>query len=347
MPPVPYINRIGTAVPPYDVHRKFIDYAPSLLGDERMRSLFKRAAERSGIGHRYSFFEPDGDSRHLDKGRVYRRGLFPKTQDRMQLYERFALPLACNAINALGNIEDVTHIIITSCTGFYAPGLDWQIIEHYGLNRSVERFIIGFMGCYAAVNGLKTAFHIVRSQPDAVVLLLNIELCTLHLQEMQNLEQLLSFLIFADGCAASLISAKATGIGMQRFYSTVLTDSASLITWHIGNSGFDMHLSGQVPGFIQRHLAEHAPSMLPPLEKTIHWAIHPGGRSILDAVQKSLHLQDSQMTPSRSVLHDYGNMSSPTIMFVLKALLDAKRPGPGCVLAFGPGLSVETMQFTV
>jgi alpha-pyrone synthase len=349
VPVIPYINHIATVVPPYDVHQKFIDYAPSMLSDNRQKALFQRAAERSGIAHRYSFLEPDPELPYLDTGKIFLTDLFPGTSKRMQLYKQFAFPLAQRAIDALGNLEAVSHIIITSCTGFYAPGLDWQIIEHYGLNRSIERTVIGFMGCYAAINGLKAASHIVRSQPDAVVLVVNIELCTLHLQQLQNLEQLLSFLIFADGCAASLVSAESRGMEIQGFHSTIIPDTEPLIIWDIGDAGFDMNLSGKVPSFIAQHLPALSLSMLNQTspETITHWAVHPGGKSILDAVQKALNLDDDQLHASRTILRDYGNMSSPTIMFVLKAMLDKNRPGDGCALAFGPGLSVETMRFAL
>ncbi len=178
----------------------------------------------------------------------------------------------------------ITHVIVTSCTGLYAPGLDFEVVSHLGLDPSVERTMIGFMGCYAAINALKSAHHIVRSEPDAMVLVLNLELCTLHFQEIHELEQVLSFLVFADGCAASLVSAKPQGLAIDSFLAVKIPDTSHLITWRIGELGFDMHLSGEVPGEIGRALKESGTEITrgQSPESIDLWAVHPGGRSILD-----------------------------------------------------------------
>lgn len=346
-----YLNQIATSVPDYDVHRKFVDCAPSLLSEERSRVLFRRMAEKAQIEHRYSFLQPHPDAMAIDTNDFYRRGAFPDTETRMLFYERHALSLARRALDQLdfaARKDSITHLIVTTCTGFYAPGIDLQVVEHYGLNPSVERTIIGFMGCYAGLNALKLARHIVRSEPSSNVAILNLELCTIHLQETDDLEEVLSFLIFADGCSASLVSAKPLGIELQSFTSTIMPDSADQITWHIGGLGFDMVLRGQVPSTITKGLPSNLSSILgghrP--EDIGHWAIHPGGRAILDAVQKSIGIADDRLQPSRDVLRRFGNMSSATVMFVLKEML---RPGPvarrGCAMAFGPGLTVESMVF--
>jgi predicted naringenin-chalcone synthase len=351
-----YVNRIATAVPGFDVHRKFVNYAPRLLGDGRTRRLFARMAERAEIEHRYSFFEPDPDPERLDAGGFFRRGAFPDTAARMRFFEAHAVDLAREAVDRLdplggdGGRRAVTHVIVTCCTGFAAPGLDLQIINHLGLDGSVERTMVGFMGCYAAMNGLKLARHIVRSEPAAArVLLLNVELCTLHLQEIDDLETVLSFLIFADGCAASLITAEPPGIALDGFASSVLADTAEQITWRIGQRGFDMHLSGQVPVTIGRELPRRIGAMLGG-GRTVSdidlWAVHPGGRTVLDAVERALDVEPHALRASRHVLRDYGNMSSATIMFVLQRMLDDPRAsGEGCAMAFGPGLTVEAMRF--
>jgi predicted naringenin-chalcone synthase len=239
-------------------------------------------------------------------------------------------------------------VIVTSCTGLYAPGLDFEIVNHLGLNPSVERTMIGFMGCYAAVNALKSAHHIVRSEHEASVLVLNLELCTLHFQETQDLEQVLSFLLFADGCAASLISAKPQGLAIDSFLALNIPQTSHLITWRIGDLGFDMHLSGQVPGEIGRALKELGQKVTrgkDPLSIDL-WAVHPGGRSILDAVEKSLGLSETALSCSRDVLLNYGNMSSATVIFVLQQVMSRAQPGQtGCAMSFGPGLTAETMLF--
>src|SRR5579871_1515002 len=218
-----YINRIATSVPPHDVHRPFIDFAEAMLPKGTMRSLFRRMVRMSAIDHRYSFLRPiaGDDGGWHDSEDLYATGVFPDTARRMQTYEKFAPQLAVCALNKLGlNAEErasITHVVVTSCTGLYAPGLDYEIVDHLGLNPSVERTMIGFMGCYAAINALKSAHHIVRSMPEARVLILNLELCSLHMQETKELEQLLSFLLFADGAAASLVSANPVGLRIDSF----------------------------------------------------------------------------------------------------------------------------------
>src|SRR6185437_377140 len=187
-----FMNRIGTAVPEHDIHAEFVDFARTALPDARSRALFERMTALSGIEHRYSFLEPGPKPRdvYLDKSRIYQRGAFPTTRSRMQLFEEFAIVLAARAVEQLGTVGDrasITHLVVASCTGFSAPGLDLQLAARLGLSASVERTIIGFMGCFAAVNALKLARHIVRSEPDARVLVVNIELSTLHLQEEWDL----------------------------------------------------------------------------------------------------------------------------------------------------------------
>ncbi len=350
LPSPAYINRIGTAVPENDVHQKFADYAPALLSAKRDRALFRRCALRSGIEHRYSIFAPSPDEDKVDTEGFYRSGHSPDTKARMLAYEAHALPLARKAIDRL-EMDDlparVTHLIITSCTGFYAPGLDIQIVQEYGLAPSTERTIVGFMGCYAAMNALKLARHIVRSDAQAGVLVVNLELCTLHLTGADDLETILSYLIFADGCAASFISAAPQGIELQSFHATLLSDSAEQIRWHIGNEGFEMFLSGRVPATIGAQLMAQIGHITGGRGHAgiTHWAVHPGGRSVLDAVQQTLALPDAAIADSRAVLRDYGNMSSATVMFVLQRMLESGARGQGCALAFGPGLTSESLLF--
>jgi predicted naringenin-chalcone synthase len=271
----------------------------------------------------------------------------------MRLYEAHALGLALETIASLdlgAEAARVTHLLVTSCTGFYAPGLDLQIIERLGLSPAVERTMIGFMGCQAAIPALKLAAHIVRAQPAARVLTVHLELCTIHLQETDTLESLLSFVLFADGCAASLVSAEPAGLEITGFRAAVLPASAEQITWRVGDQGFLMWLDGAVPGTIARGLPTHVAGLLggrAPRDLGL-WAVHPGGRSVLDAVEDSLGLPAEHLDASRGVLRDYGNMSSPTVMFVLGRLLGQGRRGEdGAALAFGPGLTAEAMTFRV
>jgi alpha-pyrone synthase len=349
-----HINRIATAVPDHDVHRPFIEFAAGMLEEGTFRNLFRRMARLSGIEHRYSFLEPSAteDGSWKDSEHLYVRGSFPATARRMQLFERFAPQLAQRALDSLSLTEEerraITHVIVTSCTGLYAPGLDFEVVSHLGLDTSVERTMIGFMGCYAAINALKSAHHIVRSEPDAKVLILNLELCTLHFQETQDLEQVLSFLLFADGSAATLVSAQPEGLAIDSFLALHVPQTSHLITWRIRELGFDMQLSGQVPGEIGRALKESGNRITrgkDPLSVDL-WAVHPGGRSILDAVEKSLGVPAEALAHSREILARYGNMSSATVMFVLQQVMRAAQRGQqGCAMSFGPGLTAETMLF--
>lgn len=342
-----YLNAIATAVPDHDVHGKFLEYCPTLLSDRKSRILFRRMAGRAQIDHRYSFLEPHRDPRRLDIDNFYDKDGFPGTQKRMAFYERHAFRLAQRALDDL-DLDGVTHLLVTSCTGFYAPGLDYQVIQHYGLSPNVERSVIGFMGCHAALNALKLARHIVRAESDARVVVLNLELCTLHLKRSGTLEEMLSFLIFSDGCAASLVSAREEGMQLQSFSSTVIPETEGQISWRIGDSGFDMILSGQVPASIAAGLPSRIDAVLNgyPRSDITHWAIHPGGRTVLDAVREGAQLEERQLRPSREVLRRFGNMSSASIMFVLKEILHgSESPGAGCAIAFGPGLTVESMRF--
>ncbi|RYG70259.1 type III polyketide synthase, partial [bacterium] len=244
--------------------------------------------------------------------------------------------------------EKITHLVVTSCTGMSAPGVDLQIAERCGLPAGIERTMVGFMGCYAAINAMKLARHIVRSEPEAKVLMLNLELCTLHLKESTDLEQILSFFLFADGCAASLITSDPVGVEMERFHAILAPGTADLITWNVGDSGFDMLLSGAVPGAIREALAPNIDGILDggKVEDIDLWAVHPGGRSVLDAVEASLALPKDALWASRDVLRRYGNMSSPSVVFVLKRLMEECEPDrKGCAMAFGPGLVAETMLF--
>jgi alpha-pyrone synthase len=351
-----YINRIASAVPDDDVHDAFVAFADQMLEDPRVQPVFRRMAARSGIKRRFSVLSPNAANTEftVNAHEFYTRGSFPDTAKRMEIFERFAPRLAQRTLDKLRLTETerkgITHILVTSCTGLYAPGLDFDILDHLGLDTSVERTMIGFMGCYAAINGLKQARHIVRSEPAAKVLLVNLELCTLHLQETQELEQVLSFLVFGDGCAASLISAEPVGFAMDSFRSVLIPETRGLITWRIRGVGFDMLLSGKVPGEIGKALAISGGDVLGKYkpEEIALWGVHPGGKSVLDAVERGLGLGEDALAASREVLHCFGNMSSATVMFVLEKLMQQAKSGEkGCAMSFGPGLTAETMLFHV
>lgn len=351
---VAHINRIATAVPPVDVHASFVGIGRRFLMDDRRLSLFERMAARSQIEHRWSFIDPVADCTDdaLDRDGFYRIGAFPSTARRMERFEATAPGLAVQAVEALGLgslTGTVTHLIVTSCTGLAAPGIDLLLVQRLGLNPSVERTVVGFMGCYAAVNALKLARHVVRSEPVAVVLVVSIELCTLHLQQSADLEQLLSFLVFGDGCAAAIVSSEAQGLALDSFKALLAPESADEITWTIRDQGFDMVLSGGVPKSVGAALRTGRGVMLgnAAVGDIDLWAVHPGGRSVLDAVESALGLDDAALATSRDVLRRNGNMSSATILFVMRDLMARAEPGMrGCGMAFGPGLTAETLLFS-
>lgn len=350
---VPYVNRIATATPPNDVHQAFITFARDTLQDPRARRVFDRMAERSGVAHRFSSLIPAAEhGPALDTTGFYARGAFPGTGARMRAYEAAATDLAVAAIKRL-DPGPITHLIVASCTGFTAPGLDQRVADRLMLGANLQRTLVGFMGCYAAVPALRLAHQAVRSDPAARVLVVALELCTLHLQETQDLETVLSFLIFGDGAAAALVTAEPHGLALHGFHAATIPDTQDLITWRIGDQGFDMHLSGKVPGAIAGALrqeasrndgegimAGHDPARI------THWAVHAGGRTVLDAVEQGLHLAPDALDHSRNVLNDVGNVSSATLGFVLERILADSTPGPGIALAFGPGLCAESFRFS-
>ncbi|MBU6365292.1 MAG: type III polyketide synthase [Gemmatimonadetes bacterium] len=358
--PRPHVNRIATALPPHDVHEAFVHFVGQQLGDSRDARLFRRLVARAGIAHRFSYFDP---LIHLGQGegeRFYVPGAFPSTGTRMARFEQLAPGLALEAVEglALGAERDrITHLVVACCTGFMAPGLDQRLIQLSGLRPDVERTVVGYMGCYAAVTSLRLAHHIVRSDPAARVLVVALELCTLHFQDTTRLDQLLSMLLFGDGCAAALVTANETGLALRDFRATTLAEAADAITWRIGDDGFTMHLSTEVPAHIRHAMQQEvarpddggllrgtAPADYP------LWAVHAGGRAILDAVESGLALPPDALDRSRAVLHDNGNMSSATILFILKRLLDGvgttvPRGADGFGVAFGPGLAAESFRF--
>jgi len=340
-------------VPGHDVHEAFIAWARPQLG-ARERPLFDRMAKRSGIAHRWSVLPQAGEGPGpVDPGGFYHGEPLPGTGARMELYAEAAPQLALKAIERLCeqvSLDGVTHLVVASCTGFVAPGIDQILAARLGLAPSVERLLVGFMGCYAAVVALRSARHIVRSEPQSRVLVVTVELSSLHLSLTDKLEPMLAMLQFGDGAAAALVTADPRGFALGEGFATTLPDTADLIRWDITDRGFAMHLSGEVPGRIAEGLADpdfarvvtggHRPSDVD------GWAVHAGGRSILDAVERALGLAPEALAQSRKVLEDNGNMSSSTLMFALARLLQGPPVERGVALAFGPGLAAEGFGFT-
>lgn len=348
-----HLNKIATALPEHDIHEPYIAYMSDALVDTRAKDLFARMAARSGISHRYSVLGQYniGPAEAADN-HFYKTGAFPSTAERMRAYAKHAPDLAERAVRALDlgdDITRVTHLIFASCTGFVAPGIDQILAQRLGLPANLQRSFIGFMGCAAAVPALRNAKAIVESDPAARVLVVNLELCSLHLQETQDLEIALSFVVFADGCTAALVTADESGIALGVFQSALIPGTAEMITWDIGDTGFDMHLSGKVPGTISKTLKADQSVLQGEMPEAIDlWAVHGGGRTILDAVESGLSLNQGALHTSRHVLANYGNMSSATIMFVLREMLKTARSGArGLTMAFGPGMVVESFAFKV
>ncbi len=266
-----------------------------------------------------------------------------------------ALEAARRSIEASGvATEDFTHLVTVSCTGFSAPGFDVALIEGLGLPARVERTHIGFMGCHGALNGLRVARAFAESDPEARVLVCAAELCSLHFRQGAESERFVANALFADGAAAVVGAAewpdRPAAWRLAASGSYLAPDSAEAIGWRIGDHGFDMELSPRVAGMIAEHLGPWLESWLARqglgLEDVASWAVHPGGPRILESVRETLDLEESATSVSREVLAECGNMSSPTVLFILDRLRQRRAALPCVALAFGPGLVIEAALFT-
>lgn len=362
------ITAIGTANPAHKYNQKNIaEILANLLNLGMVKKrLLKSIYNSSGIETRYSVladtsqtkeqftFIPDSTAED-----------YPSTSERMEIYRQNALHLSLAAIeNCLATRSDfdrkqITHLITVSCTGMYAPGIDIEIIQTLNLNSNVKRTAIQFMGCYAAFNGIKTADAFCKADKNAKVLVVCVELCTIHLQHKQDLDNLISNAIFADGAASVLIEAEPQQkkyLSLDVFHCDLLPQSNQEMAWHIGDHGFDMVLTSYVPQVIKSGIANFvanliAQSKLTPEEVDIY-AIHPGGIKILQACEDALAISKEKTKYSYEVLRNFGNMSSATILFVLKSIWDDVKPLVdhnktifSC--AFGPGLTLESMLLTI
>lgn len=301
------------------------------------------------------------------------RLLAPGTGARNELYTREAgrlfVEAARSALDADPDIgaDDITHVITVSCTGFHAPGPEYRIVRELGLRDDVQRYHLGFMGCYAAMPALRAAAQFCAADPSAVVLVVSVELCTLHLRSSDDPDTIVATSLFADGAAAGLVTARslansAPALRLDGFHTALAPGGESDMAWTIGDSGFEMILSTAVPQIIGESIIDALrplfladPVLGEPYDRGAissaveHWAIHPGGRSILDRIQERLRLGDAQLRPAREVLRTCGNMSSATILFVMKRILDdGAAPGSRvAAMAFGPGLTAESALMTV
>jgi predicted naringenin-chalcone synthase len=245
----------------------------------------------------------------------------------------------------------VTHVVTVTCTGFSAPGFDLALFKELGLSAGVARTQVGFMGCHGALNGLRVARAFVAADPAACVLLCAVEMCSLHHQYGWNAERVVANSLFGDGAAAVVVTAEIGPAGdcyrLLAAGSTLIPDSEDAMSWRIGDNGFLMTLSTRVPALIAANLRGWLDTWLNGLGLTVadvgSWAVHPGGPRILAAVGEALELDRQALAVSRSILAEYGNMSSPTILFILDRMRNLERSRPCVVLGFGPGLAVEAV----
>lgn len=360
-----YIHNIATLVPDHSFNQNFLrDQMKKYVGErEATQRIIHRIYSKSGIDKRHTVindFNANGDPRFFfEKDGSLNE---PSTGTRNELYSEKAKELYIETAretireNKAISKEDITHIITVSCTGFFAPEPGFEIIKDLELSTSTQRFHLGFMGCFAAFPAMKMAKAFCEADPNANVLVVCLELCTIHLQDSEATDQLISASVFADGAAGMIINSEAPdsgGFELNQFSTSIAEESQDDMAWTIGDTGFDMVLSTYVPEIIDSNLE----SAIQPLfddyalapEKIRHWAIHPGGRAILDKIETSFSLRDEQLAAPRNVLADYGNMSSATILFVLADLL--KRSGSAemesvLAMAFGPGLTIESGLLT-
>ena len=357
------ITAIGTANPPY--HRTQQEIAEFISDGFHLtrtqKKILKRIYRTSGIEKRHSvltdYYKLPGEFEFFPNDPSLG---FPTTAQRMGIYKDNALVLALAAIeNCLKsgthiNKKEITHVITVSCTGMYAPGIDIEIVQQLELSSSTKRTSINFMGCYGAFNGMKVADAICGAEPNATVLLVCVELCSIHIQNKFTLDSIISNAIFADGAAAVLIQSPLKDqrcLRFKSFYCDIMPQTSHDMAWHIGDFGFDMILSSYVPEAIKMGITEFMDKLLRQTNVSLsdidYFAIHPGGLKILQACEKSLNITKEDNRFSYDVLRQYGNMSSSTVLFVLKDIWNDlynksdKKKIFSC--AFGPGLTLESV----
>lgn len=360
-----YLLALETATPEYlHQHSDFVNFYCNAMDeyDEKTSRKIQVIAKKSGIQQRYSvikdfslnptdfqFFAP---SIHLDP--------MPGLSKRMAVYNDEALKLSLEAVSKINNIENLkdrlTHIITVTCTGLFAPGLEIEIVRHLNLNPAINRSSINFMGCNAAVLALKQADQICNASPDALVLVVCTELCSIHFQKDFSDDYILSNLLFGDGCAATIISGKIQEVdpdfhplNMENFNSLIIHEGANDMAWQITEKGFIMNLSSYVSALINSKIRDLFTKSGVVPKMIDHWVIHPGGKKILDDFSDVVPLEKEKLNASYEILKQFGNMSSATVLFVLQHLLNNQgiQPKESIFLAaFGPGLSIESTVLT-
>lgn len=360
MQPV-YIHSIATRNPP---HAYSQEEAGEMLGGQleagsRGHRLSQKIYRNSGIENRHSVISGhrpgEGDGLFFDKESG--EFLHPSTGSRNDQYVAAAKPLFVETARAAlegspFQAGDVTHVVTVSCTGFFAPGPDYYIVRDLGLPESTQRYHIGFMGCFAAFPALRMAASFCKSDPDAVVLVVCLELCSLHLEPSEVIDNIIACSVFADGAAGAVVSAarpERSGLAFAHSATMLAPDSEDDMAWKIGDRGFEMVLSTYVPRILGAQIGGIVDGLLADAGRVRddigHWWVHPGGRAILDHVEEALALGSEPLGPSRRVLAANGNMSSATILFVMAEALRSGSVQAGdwaYAMAFGPGLTVES-----
>ena len=354
-----YLTSIGSALPPFRIsQQKLLSFMLNRLPlDKEKAHELELLYRASGIRHRYSVIKAFSDRNdpslfHSDS---------PSVDIRLDIYQREALKLAQNAVlNAFHysqiSEKEITHLITVSCTGMEAPGIDIQLIENLSLSTNIERTAINFMGCYGCFNAFKVAKHIVESEPTSKVLIVSVELCSLHLQDKTDPDSLLSNSLFGDGAGAAIIESNPSNccLKLNTFYNDLVFEGKKDMTWKISEHGFLMTLSQKIPEIIKKNIASFTKALLQKnnlrLQDIDFLAMHPGGKSILRAVEESLNFSEKANKAAHDTLQSYGNMSSATILFVLKKHLEQAKSTDHrkkiLSLAFGPGLTIEGGLFT-
>lgn len=355
------IISIGTAVPQHRTNQPAIlEFMQAAYGNEVTSRKLNVLFHNSGISSRYSVL-PDFDKTRMQH--VFFNGTpsNANVENRLNVFKEKAIPLALSAIeDALSKINSsldefgVTHLITVSCTGLYAPGLDAELIEKLKLPADIFHTSVNFLGCNAAFHALKIADLITKSDKSAKVLIVCVELCTLHFQPKNNHDNLLSNTIFGDGAAAVLVTAdenEKKGLNITGFYSLLLDKGKDLMGWNITPVNFEMILDAGIPDLIGDEVNEILAGATKKLNISVgsisKWAIHPGGKKIVDVIKQKLQLSDADTKDSYKILDEFGNMSSPTILFVLNELMkESKKDEKIFSIGFGPGLSIETAVFS-
>lgn len=356
------IRAIGTAVPDASYTQEFASAFLQRLEafSDRERRLLRMLYRNTGIDRRHTVIDDYGKAPENYTFFPKNSQLLPEPTlaDRNRVFVREASKLAERAVRQMleslhdTRAEDITHLITMSCTGFSAPGFDLDLVKTFAMREDIHRFHLGFMGCYAAFPALKLAHDITLAEPAARVLVVSVELCSLHFQQKTETDFLVANSLFADGAAAALVtSADGTpGLRLNSLASRVIPGSESDMAWTIGEHAFDMRLSSYVPKFIEENIASIVDDLLTATGGSRTdidiWAIHPGGRAILDRSASALGIGKAALTHSYEVLREYGNMSSATILFVLKRIMEADASGSVLAAAFGPGLTVQAAHLT-